>query len=64
MDQETKFEYYTRQARKHYCCENEEQVERVACHLFAKHLVGGATIGRVNGKFIIDRPQQPRPRLP
>lgn len=32
-----------------------EEVERYAKHLFARHLSGGATIGGVVGKLVIER---------
>lgn len=65
MAKETRYERCVKLARNPgYACENEVQVLRVARQLFAKLIVGGATIGKANGKFYIDRPAQPKPNLP
>ena len=62
---ETRFEKCVRRARNPgFCCTNEVEVIRVAKHLFAKELVGGATLGKANGKWIVDRAPQARPNLP
>lgn len=42
----------------------DDEVERHAKHLFARHLSGGAAIGKVNGKSVIDREPQAALNLP
>lgn len=42
---------------------DEEEVKRIAKHLFARMISGGATIGKVNGKIVINK-ERIRPKLP
>lgn len=62
---QTKMEEMRRKARNvlgQGC--TDEEVERHAKHLFARHLSGGASIGGVANKLVIDREPQPIPNLP
>ena len=40
-----------------------EDAKRVANHIFARMITGGATIGKVNGKLVVDK-KRVRPILP
>lgn len=64
MASETRYERCQRLARKGHGCVTDAEVKRVAGYLFAKELVGGATLGRVSGRTVVDRKPQAAPRLP
>lgn len=40
-----------------------DDVKRAAKHIFARMITGGATIGKVNGKLVVDK-KRVRPNLP
>lgn len=64
MALQTKYERCMSRARRGHGAVTDDEVKRVANHLFARELVGGYTIGRENGKTVIHRPATPKPKLP
>ncbi|OPX89436.1 MAG: hypothetical protein A4E53_01513 [Pelotomaculum sp. PtaB.Bin104] len=48
---------------RHFGARNEEEEKRVAKHIFARMISGRATIGNVNGRFVINK-KRIRPSLP
>lgn len=58
----TRYEEALEVARS-YGVKNNEEAKRWAKHIFARMISGGATIGKVNGKFVIHK-KRIRPRLP
>lgn len=63
---DTTYQRCIRRARNGYGCTTEDEVQRVANHLYAKALVGGATLARVEGKSV-KQPREadpPRPQQP
>lgn len=63
MEKKTKWERSVQQARA-YGITDDAAVKRIAKHIFARKIVGGATIGRVNGRLVIHRDPVPKPKLP